>query len=610
MNGQDDGDDLRHFFETSLDLLCIANFKGYFTRVNPAWETTFGFTPEEVKARPFLEFVHPDDLASTAAEAQKLSEGATTIWFENRYRCKDGGYRSLMWRASPDTERKRIYCYARDVTEQKQTSEKLRKSEQQLRAVTESASDAIISADSRGIICGWNKGACTHFGYESTEAIGRPLTMLMPERYRESHLKGIEHFISTGFASVIGKTVELHGLRKDGTEFPFELALSTWQASEKTFYAGIIRDITERKRIEQARHSMEERLQAILDNSTAMIFLKDLEGRYMLVNQRWRRLFHLENEEAVGKTDADIFPVEMAQAYRENDMKVLTAGVPMTVEELVPHDDGPHTYLRVKFPLFDAAGMPCALGGIATDITIRKRMEEELRRSNEDLEQFAYVASHDLQEPLRMVTSYLQFLERRYKPKLDGDAVQFIEFAVQGARRMKALIEDLLQYSRVGMRGAALELVESEKIFVASCINLRVAIEESGATITNEPLPVVMGDATQLGQVFQNLLANALKFRGTASPKIHVSARCETSFWTFAVKDNGIGIEQRFFDRIFAIFQRLHTREEYAGTGIGLAVCKKIIERHGGRIWLESKPDAGTTFYFSLPIPSKKRPKI
>jgi signal transduction histidine kinase len=230
-----------------------------------------------------------------------------------------------------------------------------------------------------------------------------------------------------------------------------------------------------------------------------------------------------------------------------------------------------------------------------------KEKTEELARSNRDLEQFAYVASHDLQEPLRMVTSYVQLLARRYKGKLDSDADEFIGFAEGGAIRMWNLINALLTYSRVGMRGKQLEPTDCEAVLNQSLNNLNVAIEENAAVVTHEPLPTVMADNPQLVQLFQNLIGNAIKFRGNEPPRVHVSAGRNGNGWIFSVRDNGIGIAPEYAERIFIIFQRLHGREEYPGTGIGLAICQKIVERHGGRIWVESEVGKGATFYFTLP---------
>jgi len=254
------------------------------------------------------------------------------------------------------------------------------------------------------------------------------------------------------------------------------------------------------------------------------------------------------------------------------------------------------------------------------DITERKRVERELKQaeelkqaiealevSNKDLEQFAYVASHDLQEPLRMVSSFTQLLAKRYRGKLDKDADEFIAYIVAGAKRMQALINDLLTYSRVDTRGESFGPIDSEAALDQAIANLRVAIEEGEAAVTHDPLPPLIADNSQIVQLFQNLLGNAIKFHGKEPPRIHVSARQENNEWVFSFRDNGIGIAPECFDRVFVIFQRLHGREEYPGTGTGLAICNKIVERHGGRIWVESEPSKGSTFYFAIPLAGDKR---
>jgi light-regulated signal transduction histidine kinase (bacteriophytochrome) len=230
------------------------------------------------------------------------------------------------------------------------------------------------------------------------------------------------------------------------------------------------------------------------------------------------------------------------------------------------------------------------------------RQAQELARSNAELEQFAYVASHDLQEPLRMVASYVQLLKRRYQGKLDADADDFIAYAVNGAARMQRMINDLLAYSRVNTRGKPFELTNCEAVLGQALANLQMAIVESGARVTHTPLPTVMADKTQLMQVFQNLIGNAIKYHGDRPPEIHIGVEHQNSEILFSVRDNGIGIDPQCAERIFVVFQRLHSQEEYPGTGIGLAICRKIVERHGGRIWVESQPGKGATFYFTIPI--------
>jgi signal transduction histidine kinase len=245
---------------------------------------------------------------------------------------------------------------------------------------------------------------------------------------------------------------------------------------------------------------------------------------------------------------------------------------------------------------------------VQRELAERKRAEEtlarqaqELARSNAELEQFAYVISHDLQEPLRMVASYVQLLARRYKGKLDSDADDFIAFAVDGATRMQRMINDLLAYSRVNTRGKPFEPTDCEVVFNNVLTNLQMTIVENDAMVTHAPLPVVVADKTQLMQLFQNLIGNAIKYRSDRPPQVHVEAERREGEWLLAVRDNGIGIDPKHFTRIFVIFQRLYGQEEYPGTGIGLAICRKIVERHGGSIWVESEPGKGSTFYFTLP---------
>jgi len=227
----------------------------------------------------------------------------------------------------------------------------------------------------------------------------------------------------------------------------------------------------------------------------------------------------------------------------------------------------------------------------------------ELARSNAELAQFAYIASHDLQEPLRMINSYLQLIERRYKGQLDKEADEFISFALDGSARMQQLIRDLLAYSRLGTRNQPAEPVDCQVILCQALDNLQMAIYESGAVVTAEVLPTLLVDPTYMGQLLQNLVANAIKFRSNRPPHIQIAVtyQPQPKEWLFSIADNGIGIEPDSFERIFLIFQRLHTRSEYPGTGIGLAICKKIVDRHGGRVWLESTLGQGTTFYFTIP---------
>jgi len=342
----------------------------------------------------------------------------------------------------------------------------------------------------------------------------------------------------------------------------------------------------------------------VVEASPSGVVMVDRRGTIVLVNRETERLFGYTRDELVGQSMERLVPVR----FRDNHPAVRqeffthpqTRAMGAGRDLFGVHKDGTEIPVEVGLSPIDTEEGLFVLASVI-DIRPRKQAETELRRSNEELERFAYVASHDLQEPLRTVSSYVQLLSRRYRDRLDADALEFIDFAVDGTRRMQLLIADLLLFSRVGTRGAPLVPTDMQAALAGTLASLRAAIDESHATVTADPLPTVVADAGQLAQLLTNLIANALKFRGTEPPRAHVSAARTGRTWTISVQDNGIGIAPEYFERIFVIFQRLHSREEYAGTGVGLAICKKIVERHGGRIWVDSTPGQGARFSFTLP---------
>jgi PAS domain S-box-containing protein len=370
--------------------------------------------------------------------------------------------------------------------------------------------------------------------------------------------------------------------------------------------------VIERARAEEALRLSEAKFAGIISISSDAIVSIDEDQRIVFYNQGAEQTFGYTAEQVMGERVEMLIP---EQHRADHEARVREFGDSPIVARRMG-ERGQISGCRWSGEVFpaDASISKLEVGGkrlytaVLRDVTERVRAEDalarqaqELARSNADLEQFAYVASHDLQEPLRMVASYTQLLARRYRDKLDDDAHEFIGYAVDGVTRMQALIGDLLAYSRVGKGGGAVERADLEAVFQRTLDVLRTAIEESGAQVTAGPLPTVAADPVQMGQVLQNLVGNGLKFRGAEPPRVHVSAGRRGDEWLIAVRDNGIGIAPEYAQRIFVIFQRLHTRAEYAGTGIGLAICKKIVERHGGRIWVESAEGRGSTFYFTLP---------
>lgn len=360
---------------------------------------------------------------------------------------------------------------------------------------------------------------------------------------------------------------------------------------------GFVADITARKQKEEDS----ARLAAIVESSEDAILSKTLDGIILSWNRGAERLYGYTAEEVIGQSVALLAPPEQ-QDEIPRILERLRRGERLEHYETVRRKkDGTRVSISLTVsPVKNAAGEIIGASAIARDITARKQAETKVQRINAELQQFAYIVSHDLQEPLRTVASFVSLLAKRYQGRLDADAEEYITFAVDGARRMQQMIQGLLAYARVGGQTQKFAIVDCEELLTHVINDLRGAITAQQATITHDPLPTIPGDAVRLKQVFQNLLGNALKFRGEAPPCVHVSAQRVNGQWRFVVRDNGIGLNPQQAGRLFQVFQRLHPRSAYPGTGIGLAICKKIIEQHGGQIWVESAPGQGAAFFFTL----------
>lgn len=386
-----------------------------------------------------------------------------------------------------------------------------------------------------------------------------------------------------------------------------------WRRQSAVYYRALyevaIARQEDRKRAEASLRESEKRYRLLFDRMMTGFALHEAvwdaagdacDYRFLEVNQEFERLTGLSAKEIIGRTVREVLP-GIEPVWIERYCAVARTGQPAHFEDFA----GP---LGKYFEVVAYSPQEGLFATIFSDITDRRRNEQalkkttdELMRSNKELEQFAYIASHDLQEPLRMVASYMQLIEKRYKDRLDQDAQEFIDYAVDGAVRMQRMVNDLLVYSRVGTTGKPFVPVDSGAVLDQVLDDLKLKIEENDAVVTRGPLPAVLADASQLGQVFQNLIANAIKFRSSRPPQVHIHALQAGGEWVFSVKDNGIGFDPEYAEKIFVIFKRLYPMEKYPGSGIGLTICKKIVERHGGRIWAESQPGKGAVFLFTLP---------
>lgn len=367
--------------------------------------------------------------------------------------------------------------------------------------------------------------------------------------------------------------------------------------------------------VEDANH-LTERYRLAFEAAPMGLVMVDQRGKIIVANAETERLFGYRRDELIGQPIELLVPPSVREAHRSHRAKYIEASASRMMgvgrDLYGRRKDGSEFPVEIGLNPSRIRGALSVLAVIA-DITERKRDQEalmtkvwELQRSNEELEQFAYIASHDLQEPLRMVVSYTTLLSERYRGKLDEKADKFIRYAVEGGTRMQQLVADLLAYSRVGRQGKPLKRVHAQSVLQHTLEGMRTAIDEAAAEIVCDPLPTVNADESQLAQLFQNLISNALKFRGEQPPRIRIAVKSLDGKWLFSFADNGIGIEKEHAERVFQMFQRLHERGKYEGSGIGLAIAKKIVERHRGSIWYESQPGKGTTFYFTLPATMKE----
>jgi PAS domain S-box-containing protein len=491
------------------------------------------------------------------------------------------------------------------ITRQAEDRERLRRSEADLRAILDNMPDIFYRTDGEGRLLMASRSVETLLGYSVEEVLGREAEFFHVEPDSRARLVAA---LEAAGGSIIDYELRLR--HKDGRLL--------WASTSTRFYygadgaragtEGVVRLIEERKRAELYIRESQSLIQAMLDASSDAIMLFKPDGTLLAVNEVMARRFGHAAAELTGSCLWDMFPPDVGRARREAVTRVVETG-----EAIHYLDRRGELYLDNSiYPVMGGDGVYDKVAVYSRDITAQTLAEQriatylaELERSNAELEQFAYVASHDLREPLRMISSYLSLIERRYGTRLEGDGLEFLEFARDGAKRMDRLVLDLLEFSRIERKGSPIVAMDVGPALELALRHLAPAIDESGATVRvagEGAPPRVMGDPDQITRLFQNLVGNAVKYRAEGRPpRIVVSWWRDGGEWEFKVADNGIGIEEQYFERIFRIFQRLHTPDRYEGTGIGLAICKKIVERHAGRIQVESVPGEGTTFCFTLP---------
>ncbi len=490
-----------------------------------------------------------------------------------------------------------------DITERKRAEEALREASEKLRIVADFTYDLEywVGPDGRLI---YVSPSCERFiGYSRDELFKDP-DLLLETVHPEDRERVLSH-MREEIAGVEPAELEFRVQRRDGEEIWIShVCQSVLDSAGRSLGRRVSdRNITQRKVAEEVLRQTGEFLENLFNYANAPIICWDAKFKITRFNPAFEHLTNYRQEEVLGNDLSMLFPGETREESLGKIMRTLSGEHWEVVEIPILRKDG-----ETRIALWNSANVYAQDGTTimttiaqGQDITGRKQAEERLRRSNENLEQFAYVASHDLQEPLRVIASYSQLLERRYKDKLDRDADDFIEFIVDAAGRMQKLIMDLLVYSRVGSKDQAPAQVDSNEVIRTVIASLSAAIEEGKARVTYDRLPVLRAPEVSFTQLFQNLIGNALKFRGSQPPEIHVAAREGKNEWVFSVRDNGIGIEPQYREKIFQIFQRLHSKLEYPGTGIGLSICRKIVENWGGRIWVESEFGKGSTFYFTIP---------
>jgi PAS domain S-box-containing protein len=601
--------------EYSEDAILGQTLDGIITSWNTGAERIYGYSAQDMIGKSISLLVPPDHKDDTRLILEQIGNGEQVVRYESLRRKKDGRLINIALTASPIRDAQNhligVSTIAHDITMRKQAEEAMHASETRYRRLFETAQDGILILDAdTGQIVEVNPFLITMLGFSREQFLGKKIWEIGLFKDIVANIDNFEELQRKEYIRYEDMPIET----ADGRRIAVEFVSSVYEVNNKKVIQCNIRNNTERKLAEEAQVASEIRYRRLFETAQDGILILDADtGQIVEVNPFLITMLGFSRDQFLGKKIWEIGLFKDIVANKEN------------FEELQRKE-----YVRYEdMPLETADGQRIAvefLSNVYTvnnkkviqcnirNITVRKKLEEdlvvkaaELARSNIELQQFAYIASHDLQEPLRAISGFTELLVKRYHGKIDEKADTYIDFITEGTTRMQQMIQDLLAYSRVQTQIHEFVLIDSNTSLDLALSDLQIATKEHNAIITNDPLPSIYADQEQITKMFQNLIGNAIKFhKPGVAPTVHISAKQDKNNWIFSVSDNGIGIRQEYADRIFKIFQRLHTRDEYPGTGIGLAICKRIAEQHGGTIWIESVPGSGSTFYFTIPKRKKE----
>ena len=635
----------RGLLEAAPDAMVVVNQSGEILLVNVQAEKKFGYRRDELIGQKvkdiipegFAERLIADAARSTAdALAQHMGTG-----IELSGRRKDGSEFPIEIMLSPLESAEGILVTAaiRNISARKDAEKHLAQMEGRYRGLLEAAPDAMVVVNQGGEIVLVNVQAEKQFGYPRDELVGQKVKNIIPEGFAERLISDATRSAADALAQQIGMGIELSGRRKDGSEFPIEIMLSPLESAEGILVTAAIRNIGGRKAAEKHLVQMEGRYRGLLEAAPDAMVVVNQTGEIVLLNVQAEKQFGYRRDELLGQRMKNIIPEGFAERLVADASRsvadALAQQIGMGIELSGRRKDGSEFPIEIMLsPLESAEGI--LVTAAIRNISARKKSERDntqlenqatvmrsahdelelrvsertkelafanqiLEQSNLELKQFAYIASHDLQSPLRSISGFVQLLKMEYEDKLSEEAVDWIRRTVQSIGQMQTLIRDLLSYSRVDARSVPFTRIPFLDIVNDALTLLESSIRDSGGRVTWDQLPVIMGDRSQLVQLIQNLIGNGLTYRGDKPPHIHLSAERSGKEWVFSVCDNGIGIDPKHYGQIFEIFKRLHDQKDYPGTGIGLAVCRRVVIRHGGRIWVQSEPGHGSTFFFTIP---------